>query len=62
MTDTVLQQDDLIPQDHKRGPGWFLRIAYAVIAVFCVYYWFTYADWKSGYEQQQQEITKKIGK
>lgn len=52
--------DELIPQDHQRGPGWFLKIAYGVIIIFCVYYLFTYWDWKSGYDLQQEEIQKKI--
>lgn len=61
MSDKKFHDDDeLIPQDHERGPGWFLKISYGVIVAFCVYYLFTYWDWKSSYDLQQEEIQKKI--
>ncbi|MDZ7291570.1 MAG: hypothetical protein ONB44_16570 [candidate division KSB1 bacterium] len=52
--------DELIPQNHERGPGWFLKISYVVIIAFCVYYLFTYWSWKSGYDKQQEQIKKEI--
>jgi len=58
-TDTI-NEEDLIPQNHERGPGWFLKISYLVIAMFCVYYLFTYWNWKSDYELQQEQIQSEI--
>jgi hypothetical protein len=52
--------DDLIPQDHHRGPGWFLKLSYVIIVIFCLYYLFTYWDWKSDYQLQQEEIQSSI--
>ncbi len=52
--------DELIQMNEERGPGWFLKISYVVVTIFCVYYLFTYWDWKSDYELQQQEIQSKI--
>lgn len=45
-------EEILIEQNHTRGPGWFLKVAYVLIAVFCFYYLFTHWDWKSDYEKQ----------
>jgi hypothetical protein len=59
MSDMKLD-DELIQMNEERGPGWFLKIAYAVISLFCIYYLYTYWDWKSDYEVQQQEIQSKI--
>ena len=69
MSDTTTEEraenaadDEIIPQDHERGPGWFLKIAYLVITVFCVYYLFTYWDWQSDYDKQQAQIQQEIAK
>ncbi len=62
MSPEVVYDDDPIKQNEKQGPGWFLKIAYAVITIFCVYYLFTYWDWKSNYDEQQQQIQTQIGK
>ncbi len=48
-------EEVLIDQDHERGPGWFLITSYVVIAVFCFYYLFTRWDWKSDYQEQQEQ-------
>lgn len=61
-TPAVEEDEDVIPQDHDRGPGWFLKIAYVVITLFCVYYLVTYWNWQSDYDLQQAEIEQKIGK
>lgn len=57
---TSAANDDIILQDEKRGPGWFLKLAYVVINAVCVYYLFTYWDWKSNYDLQQEQIQKQI--
>ena len=54
--------DEIIKQDNERGPGWFLKIAYGVITVVCVYYLFTYWNWKSSYEEQQDQIQTQLKK
>lgn len=48
-------EEVLIDQDHEQGPGWFLLTSYAVIAAFCLYYLFTFWDWRSDYEEQQDQ-------
>jgi hypothetical protein len=52
--------NEIIPQDEHKGPGWFLRITYIAVTAFCLYYLFTYWNWKSSYDEQQAEINKKI--
>ena len=52
--------DEVIPQNHTRGPGWFLILSYIFIAIFCIYYFFTYIDWQSDYDKQQMEIKEQI--
>ena len=59
MTEQDLEYPE-IEQDHKKGPGWFLILTYIVVTIFCIYYFFTYKDWKSNYEVQQEEIKTKI--
>lgn len=59
-TNDYLYDDEMMHQDHERGPGWFLKISYIVIALFCIYYFFTYDDWKSNYEEQQEQIQQQI--
>ncbi len=54
--------EELIPQNHERGPGWFLKISYIVITAFCLYYLFTFWNWKSSYEVQQEQIQAEIAK
>jgi hypothetical protein len=61
MTD-ITKDEDFMEQNNERGPGWFLKIAYIVIAAFCIYYAFTYWDWKSSYEEQQAEIRAQLNK
>lgn len=56
-----LNDDEMIQQNHERGPGWFLKIAYAVIVAFCAYYLFSYWNWQSSYDEQQTQIQKQIG-
>jgi hypothetical protein len=61
MNDKInLNDDEMIQQNEERGPGWFLKIAYAVIVAFCVYYLFTYWNWQSSYDEQQAQIQKQI--
>jgi len=49
-----------IDQDHQKGPGMFLKIAYVCIAAFMIYYCFANWDWKSDYQEfmetEQTEI------
>ena len=52
--------DEYIEQNHEQGPGWFLKIAYVVIAAFCIYYLFTYWDWRSSYDEQQSQIQTQL--
>ncbi|HTR99514.1 MAG TPA: hypothetical protein VML00_07155 [Bacteroidota bacterium] len=59
---TMEYTDDPIPQNHERGPGWFLRIAYVVIALSCIYYLFTNWNWKSNYQEQQEKIRSELGR
>ncbi|MEN8222203.1 MAG: hypothetical protein ABFR36_02995 [Acidobacteriota bacterium] len=61
MTDQNLEYPE-IEQDHKKGPGWFLMLTYVVVLAFMVYYFFTYKDWKSNYDEQQAEIHQKLNK
>ncbi len=60
MTEQILNDDDFMEQNHERGPGWFLKIAYVVIALFCLYYLFTYWNWQSNYDEQQASIRATI--
>lgn len=60
MTEHTIHDEDFMEQNHERGPGWFLKIAYVVITLFCVYYLFTYWDWKSNYEEQQAQIQMRL--
>lgn len=53
-------EEVLIDQDHKKGPGWFLITAYVVISAFCLYYLFTYWNWQSDYDKQQEEVNTRI--
>jgi hypothetical protein len=52
--------DDLIEQNNERGPGWFLKITYIVVPLFMLYYLFTYWNWKSNYQIQQEQIQQQI--
>lgn len=54
--------EEVIQQDHKRGPGWFLKISYIIITLFCLYYLFTFWDWKSSYDEQQTKIEIELKK
>lgn len=56
----IIKDEDFMEQNHERGPGWFLKITYLVVAAFCVYYAFTYWDWKSNYDEQQAEIQTRL--
>jgi hypothetical protein len=47
--------DAEIHQNHERNPGWFLIATYVVVSAFCIYYLFTYWNWKSDYELTQQK-------
>ena len=68
MSDTPTEEraenapDDAIVQDHERGPGWFLKISYLVITIFCVYYLYTYWNWQSDYDKQQAQIQQEIAR
>jgi hypothetical protein len=62
MSDKSLVDVDLIEQNHERGPGWFLKITYVVVSAFCIYYYFTYRDWQSSYQEQQTQIQAQIQK
>ena len=54
--------DEPIPQNHERGPGWFLKIAYIVITLVCIYYLFANWNWKSNYQEQQEKINSELGR
>jgi hypothetical protein len=56
----ILRDEDFMEQNHERGPGWFLKIAYVVIIAFCVYYALTYWNWQSNYQEQQTRIQSQI--
>jgi len=60
MSTTDFNDDGAIEQRHDTGPGWFLKIAYIVIAAFCVYYAYTYWDWQSSYQEQQTQIQSQL--
>jgi hypothetical protein len=60
MADNTMVDDDLIVQNNERGPGWFLKITYVVVPLFMLYYLFTYWNWKSNYQLQQEELNQKI--
>jgi hypothetical protein len=60
MADNTMVDDDLIVQNNERGPGWFLKITYIVVPLFMLYYLFTYWNWKSNYQLQQEELNQKI--
>lgn len=55
-----MSEEEVIPQNHERGPGWFLKASYLVIAIVCLYYLFNNWNWQSDYQLQQQEIKSKI--
>ena len=55
-------ENELIEQDEKKGPGWFLMLSYVVITVFMLYYLFTFWNYKSDYELQQEKIQMEISK
>ncbi len=55
-------EDEVIPQNHERGPGWFLKISYIIVGLFCIYYLVTHWDWKSGYDEQQERIHTELTK
>lgn len=59
---TIEYNDDPIAQNHERGPGWFLKIAYVVIAISCVLYLYFNWSWKSSYEEQQAKIKTELSK
>jgi hypothetical protein len=59
-TTDIYNDDGEIKQNHDTGPGWFLKIAYIVIALSCIYYGYTYWNWQSSYQQQQTEIQAKL--
>ena len=61
-TNTLYEEEELIQQDEKKGPGWFLTLSYIVISVFCVYYLFTFWDYKSDYDQKQEKIQIELSK
>lgn len=48
-------EEVLIDQNHERGPGWFLLATYVVVTAFCLFYLFTHWNWKSDYEEQQEQ-------
>lgn len=56
----IVKDEDFMEQNHERGPGWFLKIAYIVITAFCIYYAFTYWDWQSNYQLQQTQIQSQL--
>ncbi len=60
MTAPQTYDDEVIEQNHERGPGWFLKIAYVVISLFCLYYLYTYWNWQSNYQEQQAQINAQI--
>lgn len=62
MSEITNFDDEVIQQDHKRGPGWFLKISYIIITLFCIYYLFAYWDWKSSYDEQQTQIQTQLQK
>jgi len=59
---TIEYTDDPIPQNNERGPGWFLKIAYVVIACACAYYLYANWNWKSNYQEQQEKIRSELAK
>ena len=59
---TIEYNDDPIQQNHERGPGWFLKIAYVVIAISCVLYLFMQWNYKSSYQEQQEKIKSELAK
>jgi hypothetical protein len=60
MADKSIVDEDLIEQNHERGPGWFLKITYIVVPLFMLYYLLTYWNWKSNYQIQQDQIQEQI--
>ena len=44
---TLFEEEEIIHQDEKKGPGWFLKITYIIILLFCLYYLFTFWDYKT---------------
>ena len=62
MNQTIDYSNDPIAQDNNRGPGWFLKIAYVVISLICIYYLFDNWNWKSNYDEQQSKIKAELAK
>lgn len=63
MGDTqTVNNDEIIEQNHERGPGWFLKISYIVIIASSISYWFLNHNWKSSYEEQQDKIHMQLQK
>lgn len=62
MNEQTVYDEAVIEQDHKRGPGWFLKLSYIVITLFCIYYLFAYWGWKSDYDLQQEKIQMELSK
>ncbi len=60
MDDINTYDEEIIPQNHERGPGWFLILSYVVITIFCVYYLTTQWDWQSNYDKQQTQIHQEL--
>lgn len=59
-TTDIYNDDGAIQQNHETGPGWFLKIAYIVIALSCIYYGYTYWNWQSNYQEQQAQIQTQL--
>lgn len=62
MNEQTVYDEVVMAQDHERGPGWFLKVSYVVITLFCIYYLYTYWDWKSEYDVQQEKIQMQLSK
>jgi hypothetical protein len=59
---TLFEEEEIIQQDEKKGPGWFLKISYIIILLICLYYLFTFWDYKTDYDQKQEKIQTEISK
>jgi hypothetical protein len=51
-----------IEQNEERGPGVVLYTTYIVITLFMIIYFFSFKNWKSGYEYQQTHIQSELAK
>jgi hypothetical protein len=60
MTMESKTENEVIEQNHERGPGLFLKISYVVITLFCLYYAYAYWNWQSSYDLQQTEISHRL--